>query len=55
MYHAATIGIGPFTQLSAAGTGNDNIHYTGSPGQPYNEGTGLGEPDLAGLAGIFGA
>ena len=55
LYRAATIGIGPFTQLRAAGTGNDNIYYTGSPGQPYNEGTGLGEPDLAGLAGLLGA
>jgi hypothetical protein len=30
------------------GTGNDNIFYTGNPGQLYNEATGV--PDLARFA-----
>ena len=41
----------PFTQLNTAGTGNDNIYYTGNPGQAYNEGDGLGVPNLTALAG----
>ena len=43
-----------FTQLNTAGTGNDNIYYTGNPGAEYNEGVGLGQPDLAKLASVFG-
>jgi subtilase family serine protease len=41
----------PFTQLNTAGTSNDNIYYTGNPGQAYNEGDGLGIPNLTALAG----
>jgi len=44
----------PFTPLSAQGTGNDNLYYTGTPGQLFNPGSGLGYPDLAQLAGYFG-
>jgi len=44
----------PFTPLDQASTSNDNIYYTGNPGQPYNQGVGLGYPDLAELAGDFG-
>ena len=55
MYHAATSGNDPFTQINTVGTSNDNIYYTGNPGQPYNEGIGLGLPDLAKLAGLFGS
>ncbi|HTT89432.1 MAG TPA: S53 family peptidase [Acidimicrobiales bacterium] len=44
----------PFTQLNQVGTGNDNIYYTGNPGELYNEGVGLGMPDLAKLAADFG-
>jgi hypothetical protein len=44
-----------FTQLNTAGTSNDNIYYTGNPGQPYNEGIGLGLPNLASLAVLFNA
>jgi kumamolisin len=54
LYRAATSGNDPFTQLDTASTSNDNIYYTGNPGQPYNQGIGLGEPDLAKLASIFG-
>ena len=46
-YHA-------FTQLNTAGTSNDNIYYTGNPGQQYNQGVGLGLPDLTKIADLFG-
>jgi subtilase family serine protease len=55
MYHAVANGDGSlFTQLNTAGTSNDNIYYTGNPGQAYNEGVGLGLPNLANLATEFG-
>jgi kumamolisin len=54
MYNAVGSGYNAFTQLNTAGTGNDNIYYTGNPGQAYNEGVGLGEPNLAKLAAFFG-
>ena len=44
----------PFSPLSAQGTGNDNLYYTGTPGQVFNPGSGLGYPDLAKLASDFG-
>jgi subtilase family serine protease len=53
MYAAARTANDPFTQLNTAGTSNDNIFYTGNPGQLYNQGIGLGIPDLAKLAGFF--
>jgi kumamolisin len=52
-YAAASSGKDPFTQLNQAGTSNDNIYYTGNPGELYNEGIGLGIPNLAKLAGEF--
>jgi kumamolisin len=45
----------PFTPLQGSGTGSDNLYYTGNPGQPYNEGSGLGYPDLSALAADFAA
>jgi kumamolisin len=51
IYAAAVGGNSPFTPLNQAGTGNDNIYYTGNPGTPYNQGSGLGIPDLTKLAG----
>jgi kumamolisin len=54
IYAAATGSNSPFTQLNQASTSNDNIYYTGNPGEPYNQGIGLGQPDLAKLAGDFG-
>ncbi len=39
-----------FTELGQAGTSNDNLYYTGNPGQPYNEAVGLGFPDLTKVA-----
>jgi subtilase family serine protease len=43
----------PFTPLSASGTGNDNLYYTGTHGQLFNAGSGLGYPDLGKLASDF--
>jgi kumamolisin len=54
IYAFAAAAGSPFTPLSARGTGNDNLYYTGTPGQLYNPGSGLGYPDLAKLAGDFG-
>jgi kumamolisin len=53
IYAAAAGHNSPFTQLNQAGTSNDNIFYTGNPGELYNEGVGLGMPNLAKLAGDF--
>ena len=43
----------PFTPISQAGTGSDNIYYTGNPGEPYNEGSGLGYPNFGKLAADY--
>jgi len=43
----------PFTPLQQAGTGNDNIYYTGNPGALFNEATGLGTPNISALAKDF--
>jgi subtilase family serine protease len=37
----------PVTPLNQVGTGNDNLYYSGNPGQLYNPSTGLGVPNLA--------
>jgi kumamolisin len=54
VYGAVASGDHVFTQLNTAGTSNDNIYYTGNPGNEYNEGVGLGQPNLAKLAAVFG-
>jgi kumamolisin len=54
IYGAVASGHHVFNQLSTVGTSNDNIYYTGNPGEEYNEGIGLGQPNLARLAGVFG-
>jgi kumamolisin len=54
LYAAATGGNSPFTPLDQASTSNDNLYFTGNPGQPYNQGVGLGYPNLTELAGDFG-
>jgi kumamolisin len=54
IYAAATGRNSPFTQLNQVGTSNDNIYYTGNPGETYNEGVGLGTPNLTELAYDFG-
>jgi kumamolisin len=53
MYRAVASGNDSFTQLNTPGTGNDNLFYSGDPGQQYNQGIGLGEPNLAQLANVF--
>jgi kumamolisin len=40
----------PFNSLNTAGTSNDNLFYTGNPGQLFNEAVGLGTPNLGKLA-----
>jgi kumamolisin len=54
MYNAVGSGYNAFTQINTAGTSSDNIYYTGNPGQQYNQGIGLGLPNLAKLARLFG-
>jgi kumamolisin len=53
IYRFATQWHSPFTPLDTAGTSNDNLYYTGTPGQLFNVGTGLGTPDFARLAADF--
>ncbi len=53
IYAAALARNSPFTRLSTASTSNDNIFYTGNPGRPYNQGVGVGYPDLTRLARDF--
>jgi kumamolisin len=53
IYAFARSGDSPFTPLSTSGTSNDNLYYTGTPGQLFNAGTGLGYPDLGKLADDF--
>ena len=53
IYRFATQPNSPFTPLDASGTSDDNLYYTGTPGQVYNAGTGLGTPNFAKLAADF--
>jgi subtilase family serine protease len=43
------------TPLSSPGTGNDNLFYTGNPGEVYNPATGLGVPNMAAYASDLAA
>jgi kumamolisin len=54
IYAAADDYHSPFTGLDQASTSNDNLYYTGNPGEPFNEGVGLGYPNLTRLAGVLG-
>ena len=47
-YPLATHASSPFMPLDQAGVNNDNLYYTGNPGQPYNQSTGLVYPTWAG-------
>jgi kumamolisin len=51
LYALAGSSKSPVTPLNAVGTSNDNIFYTGNPGELYNPATGLGVPNLAKFAG----
>ena len=42
-----------FTNFNTAGTSNDNIYYTSQPGEPYNQGAGLGIPNVTALSTDF--
>jgi kumamolisin len=53
IYRLAASRKSPFTPLDASGPGNDNLYYTGTKGNIYNVGSGLGTPDLARLAQAF--
>jgi subtilase family serine protease len=53
IYSFASSSDSPFTPLSTSGTTNDNVYYTGTPGQIFNAGSGLGIPNLAKLAVDF--
>jgi kumamolisin len=53
IYEFATSYASPFTPLNTASTSNDNIYYTGNPGAVYNQGSGLGIPNLSKLAANF--
>jgi kumamolisin len=45
----------PVTPLSTEGSGNDNLYYTGNPGQRYNAASGLGVPNLTKFAADLAA
>jgi subtilase family serine protease len=53
IYPAANGFKSPFNPLSTAGTSNDNLYYTGQPGERYNQGVGLGIPNLTALSADF--
>ncbi len=53
IYGFAEVGGSPFTTLQHAGTSNDNVYFTGTAGDVYNEATGLGTPNLTALAKLF--
>jgi kumamolisin len=53
VYAFAKSAADPFTPLNTAGTGNDNLYYTGTPGGLYSPATGLGYPNIAELANRF--
>ena len=53
IYAVANSSSSPFNPLDTASTSNDNLFYTGNPGEPYNQGVGLGVPNLTELAGDF--
>jgi kumamolisin len=40
----------PVTPLNQRGISNDNLFFTGNPGQQYNPATGLGVPDISKFA-----
>ncbi|MGH3267212.1 MAG: S53 family peptidase [Trebonia sp.] len=48
IYRLANAGANsPVTPLNQVGANNDNLFYTGNPGELYNEATGLGVPNMA--------
>jgi kumamolisin len=55
LYAFATSRTSPVTPLNTEGTSNDNLFYTGTPRTTFNEGAGLGIPNLTKLADDFGS
>jgi subtilase family serine protease len=53
IYSFATSRFSPFTPIDTSGPGSDNVYFTGTPGTLYNEGSGLGYPNLSALAADF--
>jgi kumamolisin len=53
IYAAATSFNSPFNPMSTDSTSNDNLYFTGDPGTVYNQGAGLGYPNLTELADFF--
>jgi kumamolisin len=53
IYAAAGGSSSPFSPLDSASADNDNLYYTGQPGEPYNQAVGLGIPDLTALSADF--
>jgi kumamolisin len=53
VYGFAQSASSPFTPLQTSGTSNDNLYFTGTPGALYNEGAGLGTPNLSALDKAF--
>jgi subtilase family serine protease len=53
IYSFVRSGHSPFNVLDTSGTTDDNLYYTGTAGQQFNAGSGLGTPDFAALASDF--
>ena len=53
IYGFATQRNSPFHVLDSASADNDNLFYTGVPGQAFNTASGLGTPDLSALQQAF--
>jgi kumamolisin len=53
IYPAANGFKSPFNPLNTASASNDNLYYTGQPGERYNQGVGLGIPNLTALSADF--
>jgi subtilase family serine protease len=53
IYAVANSSSSPFNPLDTASTSNDNLFYTGNPGEPFNQGVGLGIPNLTALSADF--
>ena len=50
LYSFAAGSASPVTPLNQVSSNNDNLFYTGNPGERYNPATGLGVPNLAKFA-----
>ena len=53
IYEFASSSSSPFTPLGTSGASNDNLYYTGTPGNLFDPGAGLGTPNLSTLEQDF--